>query len=458
MRFSPLLALLAVLLGVVIENTAELGQRNLEHLLGLPAATIGAALLALLAAAWAWWALRGDRTEWTALTLRLVRFLPALALADTLRFYPQTKPATWTAASGTCYLLALAALVAAAAWPRVPRAAIAGLGLAIGLALRLFLILHDRTPLAGDMQALVDAAAGELLRGRAPYHWYYLPWGVPLTYLPGTLLAYVPGRALGLAPRGTNLVAEVVLAALLVLAARDRQRPRLEHPALLIVASTFLLQGPLEWFRLTAHVPGWTLLAAALVLTARRHRAVGPVWGLALATSVFAAPFFPLAAVATAHERGWRAALAMTAQAAAVTAVLVLPFVLSAPQDFYTGAVAWFGDVGRFPALRWSTLRTWREYPGLAGLFWTLGLERWLQRLQVVAVAALVALFWRKGGRSPAVPAFGVAVFLAFMICNHMLWPYFYQPAIVAALCALVTAPAASNQIVAAGSISARSP
>jgi len=59
-----------------------------------------------------------------------------------------------------------------------------------------------------------------------------------------------------------------------------------------------------------------------------------------------------------------------------------------------------------------------------------------------VAVTGLVAWFWRKNGRAETVPAYGVAVFLAFVICNHMLWPYFYQPAIVAALCAAVTARA----------------
>jgi uncharacterized membrane protein len=208
-----------------------------------------------------------------------------------------------------------------------------------------------------------------------------------------------------------------------------------------------LLQGPLQWFRSTAHLPGWTLLAAALLATARGHRAAGATWGLTLSASAFAAPFFPLALVATARERGGRAALVLAGHAAAIAAAIVLPFLLWSPRELLEGVVLWFGDVGHFPRLRWDSNRTWQEYPGLAGLFWTFGLQRWLQRLQLGAVLALVLLFQRKGGRLAAVPAYGVATFLAFVLTNHMLWPYFYQPAIVAALCAAVSAQATAPRI-----------
>jgi hypothetical protein len=459
MRFSPRLALLAVALALTVENTAELDQRRLGNLLGLPAATVGAVLLALVAAAWARWALRAggeQEVRWPPFVLPLLRFLPALALADTILVYPETRPATWSAASGSFYLAALAALLVTAAWARIPRRAIVAVALAVGLILRLLLIVRDHGPLGGDMQRLVDTAAGELLHGKAPYHWYYFPWPVPLTYLPGSLLAYLPGHALGLVPRWTNLAADCSLVGMLLLAAR-RDRREHDHPALLIVAAAFLLQGPLEWFRITAHLPGWTLLAAALLATVRRHRVAGALWGLALAASAFAAPFFPLALVATARERGWRVALRLAARAGAVAALLILPFVIWSPRAFFEGALSWFGDVEKFPALRWHSSHTWVEYPGLAGLFWTYGLQRWLQPLQIVTVAGLVLLFARKGGRLAALPAHGVAVSLAFVLTNHMLWPYFYQPALVAALCAVVTAQAgAGNQMAPAGSISAR--
>jgi hypothetical protein len=100
--------------------------------------------------------------------------------------------------------------------------------------------------------------------------------------------------------------------------------------------------------------------------------------------------------------------------------------------------------VDAFPRLKWDGNRTWREYPGLAGLFWTLGLARALQPLQVMLVLGLCVLFARRP-RLAAVPAYGVAIFLAFVLTNHMLWPYFYQPALVAALAALVTARVAEE-------------
>jgi hypothetical protein len=337
LRFSMKLAGLALLLGLLIENTAELNQRGLAQFLGLSTATVAAALLAVLAVAWARFALRapaGAEAEigrWERLGARVLPFLPALALLDTLLIYPPTKNATWTLAWSAFFIAALVALVLAAALP-VRRQVVWMVALVAGLGLRLF-VLRPHDQLTGDMQLLVHSASGDLLAGKAPYHWYYLPWAVPLTYWPGTLLAYLPGRALGLHPRVTNLVAEAALTALAVLAARGAADPRArsQHPALLLVATACLLQGPIEWFRGTAQVPGWLFLGMALLATVRRHRAAGVAWGLALAASPFAAPFFPLAVIATIKERGTRAALVLFGQAAGVAAVLILPFVVWSP-------------------------------------------------------------------------------------------------------------------------------
>jgi hypothetical protein len=58
---------------------------------------------------------------------------------------------------------------------------------------------------------------------------------------------------------------------------------------------------------------------------------------------------------------------------------------------------------------------------------------------------------------SPTLVLLAVSLAVTVEITNHMLWPYFYQPALVAALCAVVTARAgAGNQIAPAGSITAR--
>lgn len=448
LRCSAALMVLMGLTVLTIETTAEVDQRGLAYLPWLGVATGAAVVLALLAAGWIRWALGWTPAlpaRWEHAAQHLVRFVPAVVWLDTILVYPPMKPATWTLATGSIYLAALVTLAALAAVRRVPRPAVWAAALAVGLAARVWLVAGATDALQGDLQALVNGGAAVLLRGEAPYRWYHVPWGVPLTYWPGTLLAYVPGRALGLHPRWTNLVAEAAAIALLAAAAIRRRddgdaRSHLDHPALCLVGAAYLLQGPIEWLRATAHVPGWTLLAAALLASARRHRAAGLAWGLALAASPFSAPFFPLVALAVLRERGWRAALVTVAQALVVALALVLPFALWTPRAFFEGTISWFGDVDRFPALKWSGPRTWREYPGLAGLFWTLGWQRWMQPLQVAVVGALLALFFRRRGRLETVPAYGVGVWIAFMLTNHMLWPYFYQPAIVAALCAAVTA------------------
>jgi hypothetical protein len=336
-----------------------------------------------------------------------------------------------------------------AAYPGL-RPALLWLLVAAGVALRIATHVQHIETMGGDMLPLVDRAAGALLRGEAPYRTYHFPWPLPLTYWPGTLLAFLPARSLRVHPHWTNLAAELALLVLVARTVGGRFRARRRtaphpwaHPGLLIACTVFLLPSSIEWFRITTAPVGWLAIGLAIVAAHAGHRLAGAALGLALATTPLAAVLAPFVLVSLLRARGLRAAGGHLAAAAGVLALFVLPFLLWSPGGFIEGAWAWFNDLDRFPRLKWAEARTWAKVPGFSGLLWTLGHESWLKPLQVASVALILALFFRRGAHAAELPRHVAAAYLLFVLWNPILWPYLYQPALVAALLGLAAARSA---------------
>jgi hypothetical protein len=261
-----------------------------------------------------------------------------------------------------------------------------------------------------------------------------MPWKLPLTYLPLTLLAYLPAVALRFDPRWVSVVCELAAAAIVVRAAGAHRRAALDHPIYLLLASWYVLSSSVEWLRITTAPPTWAALALMIATAGERRRSAVAV-GLAVATTPLAAVFVPFVALLWLR-RGLGSATRTALLALGVAAACILPFVLWAPRPFFEGTILWFNDLQRYPGIRWDMSRTWAEYAGLAGLFWEHGLQRWLKPLQALALGAVVIVYWRRGSPPEGFAAFCTAGFLAFMVCNPVIWPYYYAPAVIAGLLA----------------------
>ncbi len=305
--------------------------------------------------------------------------------------------------------------------------------LTVGLALRAFAFARTSPFAKGEMLSLVLRASRALFDGHSPYATYHFPWPVPLTYWPGTLLAYAPAQLLHYDVRWTNVAAELVIATLVVRLGGRRVVP--------VVAAWFLLPGSLEWTQITAAPVGWAAIALTLAALATDHRRADVALGLAVATTPFSWPLVPLALLR------WRktASLRRAAVTAGVAMLLILPFFLWAPRAFIEGTVLWFNQMDGFPRSKWIESRTWARYTGLAGVFWSLGLERLLKPFQLVAVGVIVWRYARRGATAALVPAFATAILIVFVALNPVIWPYLYQPAIVAALLALAVSDSAGT-------------
>ncbi len=247
-----------------------------------------------------------------------------------------------------------------------------------------------------DMLPLLMAAARALLAGHEPYAVYHLTpgAGVPLTYLPGLLLAYLPAAALGLDPRLWGLAWTLAATGLIYRrAAGGGGGPGDGGAAAAAWLAPFLV-NPYLIYRHEAYLPPfWLLLAVAWAVVARprpRPGAVAAVCGaLALTSQLLAVPACALAIFGLRRFGAGAMLRRLLPVAAACIAVLLLA-ALPDPTAFAVGVAGhWQG------ALQVETLgATW----------WLLHIlpAACVHVLQAGAVFAVLLLSPAPGRRRPA--------------------------------------------------------
>lgn len=349
--------------------------------------------------------------------------------------------ALWFAAG----CLALLVLIA----PRRPVWWLGGL-LAAGLFVRATgLGVWEIDPATRDMLALIMSAHDSLLAGENPYrlHQMQVDSVVPLTYLPGMWLAYLPPRLVDLDIRWMGLVADAVIVVSLWLAARGGGRRTLtvsrsidwRQAAALGVGAVWLFLPSVHWNGIYAepHV-WWAVLAALLAAVAlRRWWAAAALLGLAVCTRHFGVVVLPFVLVAMVRDLGWRQMVPRLAVSGGVAAVLLTPFVAWDSDSFWFGTFRWLREYG-------PEHQTWfyRKF-GFAGPMYEHGLADWLPLAQgaVIIVFGLVAL--AVVGPRENRRFFGVAgaAYLFFVMFNGLIWQSFYLGAALFVAFAAAAAP-----------------
>ncbi len=375
---------------------------------------------------------------------RVLRLAPAVALASSLfwtrRLIPPSHGLLWNA-----FVVVSAAGFIVLALARTPVLTTVAWGIGVGLVIR---IIHFRTfamDVGADMLPLVRSALASFFQGHSPYALHHVPLPLPLTYYPLTWLAYAPVAALGLDLRSVNVIAELAILGALWLVARRTPRAAVCGSATALLWTTvFVLPSSIYFDRITTAPVAWAAVAWLLATLSIGSRFAWLALGLALATTPLTTVFVPIAGLTWFRQWGAKKTLAFLVGAALVAALIVTPFVVWAPRDFYEGTVAWFNDLDKFPRTKWKLYRTWRRYIGVSSWLWERGLEQFLKPIQAVLVLTVAALFTTRGrSQMNGVAMFAAASFLLFMAFNPVLWPYFNQPALVA----LLVAVAASERV-----------
>jgi hypothetical protein len=393
-----------------------------------------ASALPLIALATLWLAGEDSGAEPSKATKHLLAVLPVIAAAHTLwtRHVLDWEPTRLWGLPALATLILLAGLVSLGRFPGLTLVALVILGLLLRhIQFRLYPVDESR----GDMVPLARDAIDGLVRGVAPYRTYHFPWSVPLTSLPLAWLVHAPLRLARVDMRWTNTACSIAVLAALVYA---QQTPRPLTWITGLWGTWFLSERVLIFETLTIAPAHWAALAWGAAAILRRNRGTPFVIGAAIATTPLAALLVPFlfrgvypsgdSPRATVHEDAVALAIALATMVA-----LVLPWFAWTPRAFIEGTLFWFGDITRFPTQKWLEARSWARLPGFSAAFFTMGIERLLQPLQIGSTIGVLWIAYRR--RVPA-PAALVSTHLVFMVFNPVVWLYLYEPAYVYAMVA----------------------
>ncbi len=346
--------------------------------------------------------------------------------------------------------LILAALILLKVFVRDPRALI-GVGVVLGCLLRFYIYWRFPIyPLTSDMQPLVHKSLENFLHGQNPYQVYAMPWELPLTYLPLTWLAYLPPFVLHIDTRSMNLVADLAIGISLIGYGYVRRRElSLDsiYAVLLVWVAIFNLPILGEYAQSATAQIYWALLAVTLLaLVAGKTRLAVVLLGAALATSVLIVVVLPFVAVYRLVHDGWQKCILRLLVVALIGAALVVPFWLTARENFVYGVVAWLNNNRLYPLLGWEMGRYWIKQIGFSGFFWAANAQDLLKPIQLMILLLLSVTYWRYAAQLRHLPAFATAAYLLFTAFNPVIWPYYYFVAFSSGLIALlIRAPSLSR-------------
>jgi len=340
-------------------------------------------------------------------------------------------------------IIAMAGCAGALIWPILRPISVKRRLLAVAVAgLILRLIAFWLTPLvveSADMLPLIKAANESFLAGASPYRLYNLhSWPLPLPYLPGAWLAYLPAVALGLDLRLINALAELIVLGVLAFASRNRN----SSPLGVLVAMLIYLSPSIVIFDIyTEHPIFWMLIVLLLaLLAAGRFWIAALVWGVALATSPFALTASPFVALylarATSPKKWWKPA----ALAAASFLALTAPFVVWAPREFFHGTFTWLNDLDIVGLSSWAIHGHQQLFAiGFAGWFWYFGWEQALKPVQVALVLAILVYYWKRRREAGALlSCSSLWAYTLFVCFNVVIWPRHYGPTLCLAALTIV--------------------
>lgn len=252
-------------------------------------------------------------------------------------------------------------------------------------ALILYAFMVARVPHTegANMLEIIEAASGEFLAGKTPYHYY--PWiagDAPFDYLPGLWLPYMLLVKLGLDVRVFNL-----FALLLIVILFEKSVPKATRPEILsLTLYPIALSSPLAVMVVHGHLwPYWLFACGTMFLLIKKRFLLAAVcFGLSLAsrqTALFLVG--PLIAYMY-REVGLKATLKYTGIGIVVFLCVVLPIAVWTGNQFWT--FTYLGLAGISDTLQPHLSA--RSVMGLAG--WVVPTAYWQFAIAILATALVL--------------------------------------------------------------------
>jgi hypothetical protein len=261
-----------------------------------------------------------------------------------------------------------------------------------------------------DMLPIIQAAGSRFLAKANPYGTYFEPQPVPLTYLPGMWMAYLPAVFLHFDLRIIHSAAIIATVLIIYFGTKPDKREMIATLCSLFLLTPYLL------YRHEIYLGIFWLSLSLVYFFDQRNK---PIWsslwiGIAAAISQFAWVLIPLFVLAIYKRFGKKIALYSCICFSSAFLILVLPFVLRSPEAFYTGVFAHWTNTLNVTTLNLS-------YFIASNLSITS-----LKYFQVLITVVIYILAVKQSDTRNRIYEFMTYSLLFFILLNPLIWVYFY--------------------------------
>jgi len=241
----------------------------------------------------------------------------------------------------------------------------------------------------GDMLPLIVAACESLLQGNFPYIHYDVPWELPLTFLPGLWLPYLPFVSTGVDPRWLGIMAVWGVGVVIYFAASECPL-RYRMTAMGLVALFVYSPAWLD-FTIQGHTQILWFYIALFGLFVTRSNTIGScvMMGLLLASRQTMLILVPPLFLWLLFHLSWRATFRHLAWIALPLFLLMIPFLLKDPEAVLLEPIRHYNELAAYERTR-GDAGYLAQTPGLTYAFVRADAE---DKLRIVAWFAL-AVIW----------------------------------------------------------------
>jgi hypothetical protein len=261
-----------------------------------------------------------------------------------------------------------------------------------------------------DMLPIIQAAGSRFLAGANPYGTYFEPQSIPLTYLPGMWMAYLPAIFLNFDLRIIHAAAIAGSILIIYLGSEPEKRKITAALCALFLLTPYLL------YRHEIYIGIFWFTLALVYFFEQRNKPVLSCFmmGIAAAVSQFGWVLIPLLLLSIYKRFGRAIAIRGFLGWAAAFSLLVLPFVLRSPEAFYAGVFAHWENTLNVTTLNFSYF--------VASIF----SGNSLKYFQVVALGTIYYLALKASTLPARLYEFMTYCLLFFILLNPLIWVYFY--------------------------------
>lgn len=281
-------------------------------------------------------------------------------------------------------------------------------------------------PANSDMLPLISLACKRFLSGQNPYSRYFLPWELPLTYLPAAWMPFLSTYILGIDPRWLVIALGTAAGLVIYRAFPGAGAERSDGLRKLFLALMLLSSIDLRYGSITPEPVFWLALACFVFALSRNQELMASVaMGICLCTRQQAVLFLPFYAIYLFKQRDILHAARMLTVCLAIPLLMCLPYLLTSPSNFTDGIYARFEF---FSLEKWVTERTWEKELSFAPFFYEHNLYRLLKPTIVLIQLALIVLSLKRLRRLRDLVCFMGLSLLSFLVFSPVIWPYMYIP------------------------------